>query len=166
MGSAGLLSLFIPNSITMLTMLPVLKRLDTAFKDAGENPDPAPDPGGHLRGQHRGHGLAHRLPRPTCCLIGALDYFQVPGRESVTFASWLLWFAPLAAIFLLLAWQLLARLALPRVRGGGSRAVAIDLPRYDLSPLAALRGEAVRALSAVLDRRGHRGRGLARIQAL
>lgn len=107
--SAALLSSFIPNLISVLTLLPALKMLIERL---------APPP--ELKAERR-----RTVTYLTCSLIwGAniggnssltgspanlllllfLEIFQVPGREKVGFLVWYLWGIPLVAAFGFLAW--------------------------------------------------------------
>ncbi len=106
MVSAAALSLFIPNAITMLTLLPVLLRLDRGFKDQGVRLT-TPLGLAAVYGANIG-GMGSLIGSPAnLVLLAALDFLGVPGREQITFANWFLWAVPLALVLLAVAWLLL-----------------------------------------------------------
>lgn len=122
MGSSALLSLFIPNAITMLTLLPVLGAVDRELSaNHGRGAMTTAITLAAIYGANIG-GMGSLIGSPAnLMLIGALDYFQVPGREQISFVSWFVWSLPLVAVFLLLAWGVV-RLAVPkRLRRDGIR---------------------------------------------
>ena len=134
MASAAALSLFIPNAITMLTLLPVLTRLDRGFKAQGVALT-TPLALAAIYGANIG-GMGSLIGSPAnLVLIGALDYLGVPGRERITFANWSLWAVPLALLLLAVAWLFLAGPGL----GRGLRRARVDVgerggARADLTP--------------------------------
>ncbi|MGE4554022.1 MAG: SLC13 family permease, partial [Desulfovibrionaceae bacterium] len=130
MAAAAALSLCIPNAITVLTLLPVLTRLDARCR-ALDPPLPLTTPLtlAVIYGANIG-GMGSLIGSPAnLLLIGALDWLHVPGRERIDFLNWFLWALPLAALLLAAAWGLL-------VGAGLSRAVRSR--RLDADALAAV----------------------------
>lgn len=114
MGSAALLSFFIPNTITVLALLPVLKAVDSELSENhGRGVMTTALTLSVIYGANIG-GMGSLIGSPAnLMLLGVLDYFQVPGRELISFGSWFVWSVPLVALLLLAAWPI-ARLAVPR----------------------------------------------------
>lgn len=108
-GISALLSFFIPNVITVLTMLPILELFRRAYRHSGV-------PAGNLStmlalsviyGANIG-GMGSITATPANGILvtyAALN--DVPGTEYLTFASWLVWGIPLVICFVLLAWLIL-----------------------------------------------------------
>lgn len=122
MGSSALLSFFIPNAITVLTLLPVLKAVDEELSaNHGRGTMTTAVTLSAIYGANIG-GMGSLIGSPANLMfIGAADYFQVIGRESITFGSWFIWSIPLVTVFIFLAW-LVVRLAVPkRLRQDGIR---------------------------------------------
>ncbi len=106
-GSASAMSFFIPNAITMLTLLPVLELLSRAFRENGDHRIPTILTLGVLYGANIG-GMGSVTGTPTNLLfVGYLKAENVPGVESINFLSWLLWGVPLVILTALLAWGVL-----------------------------------------------------------
>lgn len=113
-GASAVLSSFIPNTITVLTLLPVLKRLDSSYRAQGVNSMSTVLMCSAIYGAAIG-GMGSMIGSPAnAVLFGALDLFQVPGREQITFFNWFLWSIPLVILFVLAAWGVAAGLGLPR----------------------------------------------------
>ncbi len=107
-GSAAAMSFFIPNAITMLTLLPVLELLSRAFRNDGDHRVPTILTLGVLYGANIG-GMGSVTGTPTNLLyVGYLKAENIPGVESINFLSWLLWGMPLVILVALLAWGVLA----------------------------------------------------------
>ncbi len=129
-GAATALSSFIPNAITVLTLLPILRRLDNGFARQGV-------PGmttvlmlAAIYGAQLG-GMGSMIGSPAnAILIGALDFFQVPGRDLINFFNWFLWSVPLVAMLAFIAWGV-ACLGLPAEARGRS----VSLPGLDREPV-------------------------------
>lgn len=137
MASAAAMSLFIPNAITMLTLLPVLTRLDRGFRERGVVLT-TPLALAAIYGANIG-GMGSLIGSPAnLVLIGALDFLAVPGREAITFANWFVWALPLALLLLAVAWLVLVGPGLGRsLRRSGVRVEAgimIGSGRADLTP--------------------------------
>ncbi|WP_027720236.1 SLC13 family permease [Maridesulfovibrio zosterae] len=103
------LSMFIPNAVTVLAMLPVIRRLDSELESMT-----TPLTLSIIYGANIG-GMGSLIGSPAnLLLMGALDFFKVPGRSQITFINWFIWAIPLVIFFLLLAWLLL-RFIVPKV---------------------------------------------------
>ena len=117
--ASALLSFFIPNAVTVLAMLPILKTIDGELRKSAPNLKPTTALTlSVIYGANIG-GMGSIIGSPAnLVLIGALDYYQVVGREQITFFNWFLWSVPLVAFSVLAAWLVVAYLAVPRtVRG-------------------------------------------------
>lgn len=102
------LSMFIPNAVTVLAMIPVIRKLDRELESLT-----TPLTLSIIYGSNIG-GMGSLIGSPAnLLLIGTLDFFNVPGRSQITFFNWFLWALPLVLIFLLLAWLVL-RLIIPK----------------------------------------------------
>ncbi len=107
--TSALFSFFIPNVITVLTMLPILELFRRAYRHSGV---PAGDLSTMLAlsviyGANIG-GMGSITATPANGILvtyAALN--RVPGTEYLTFASWLVWGIPLVICFVLLAWLIL-----------------------------------------------------------
>ncbi|MFW5837392.1 MAG: SLC13 family permease [Desulfovibrionaceae bacterium] len=113
LASAGALSLLVSNTITVLALLPALKQLDQDARRAGCALTTALTLAA-IYGANIG-GMGSLIGSPAnMLLLGALDYFQVPGADRVTFASWLLWALPLVVLLLAAAFAVVMLGAVPR----------------------------------------------------
>ncbi|MBI9080563.1 MAG: sodium:sulfate symporter [Pseudodesulfovibrio sp.] len=117
-GASAALSSFIPNTITVLTLLPMLKRLDRDFARQGVGGMTTVLMCSAIYGAAIG-GMGSMIGSPAnALLIGVLDFYQIAGREQITFFNWFLWSVPLVILFVLVAWGVVAGLGLPpQVRG-------------------------------------------------
>ncbi|SMF37660.1 SLC13 family permease [Desulfovibrio gilichinskyi] len=105
--SAGM-SMFIPNAVTVLAMIPVIRKLDAELESMT-----TPLTLSIIYGANIG-GMGSLIGSPAnMLLIGALDFFKVAGRDKITFFNWFIWAVPLVLLFLMLAW-FTVRLALPK----------------------------------------------------
>ncbi|MEF2145348.1 MAG: SLC13 family permease [Desulfovibrionaceae bacterium] len=128
--AAALLSFFIPNAITVLTLLPALTALERELRVETGRHMATPLALAAIYGANIG-GMGSLVGSPAnLLLVGALDLLAVPGREQISFASWFLWSLPLVALYLLAGWALLASFALPK---GAQRPVR---PRPQAKPLS------------------------------
>ncbi|QJB56504.1 SLC13 family permease [Pseudodesulfovibrio sp. zrk46] len=119
-GASAVLSSFIPNTITVLTLLPVLKRLDNGFRAQGVEGMTTVLMCSAIYGAAIG-GMGSMIGSPAnAILFGALDLFEVAGREQITFFNWFLWSVPLVVMFVLVAWGVAAGLGVPRTARGVS----------------------------------------------
>ncbi|WP_415719496.1 SLC13 family permease [Maridesulfovibrio sp.] len=104
---SALLSMFIPNAVTVLAMIPVIRRLDDELDNMT-----TPLTLSIIYGANIG-GMGSLIGSPAnLLLIGALDLFDIPGRNHITFFNWFEWALPLVAGMVLLAWGVV-RLSLP-----------------------------------------------------
>lgn len=104
---SALLSMFIPNAVTVLAMLPVIQRLDDELESMTTSLTLSIIYGANIGGMGSLIGSPANL-----LLIGALDLFNIPGRNQITFFNWFEWALPLVAGMVLLAWGVV-RLSLP-----------------------------------------------------
>ena len=130
--SAAALSLVLSNTVTMLAMLPLLGVVDREARKTGVALTTplalAAIYGGNIGGMGSLIGSPANL-----LLLGALEYYRVPGREAVNFGSWLVWALPLAALFSLAAWGV-ARLALPKDAGARRLDMSFTKSAVGLNP--------------------------------
>jgi len=114
-GSATLLSFFIPNAITVLALLPFIKTIERDL--VSQHNDRRLTTALTLSviyGANIG-GMGSLVGSPAnLLLIGALDLYGVPGREQVSFMNWFLWSVPLVIVFSTIAWALIATLGVSR----------------------------------------------------
>lgn len=104
--TAASVSLFIPNAITMLSLLPVLDLLGRTFRERNSK-IPTMLTLAVLYGSNIG-GMGSITGTPTnMVLIGYLEANRVPGVEQITFLSWLMWGVPLVIILIITAWLIL-----------------------------------------------------------
>jgi len=105
---SALLSMFIPNAVTVLAMIPVIRSLDDELELMT-----TPLTLSIIYGANVG-GMGSLIGSPAnLLLIGALDMFNIAGREQITFFNWFEWALPLVAGMVFLAW-LVVRLSLPK----------------------------------------------------
>lgn len=112
----ALLSFFIPNAVTVLILLPILKRIeqDIASQTEGTISLATALTLSVIYGANIG-GMGSLIGSPANLLmIGALDVFNVPGREQISFFNWFLWSVPLVTLFAGAAWVLIATLGVPK----------------------------------------------------
>ncbi len=126
-GAAAVLSAFIPNAITVLTLLPILKSLDKDFRQQGVQGMTTPLMVSAIYGAGIG-GMGSMIGTPAnAVLLVALDVLNVPGREQITFFNWFLWSVPLVIMFIGLAWLVAGVAGLP----AGARGVRLRLSCQD-----------------------------------
>lgn len=107
MGVSALLSMFIPNAVTVLAMIPVIRKLDDELEVMT-----TPLTLSIIYGANIG-GMGSLIGSPAnLLLIGALDLFDISGRKAITFFNWFEWALPLVVLMLLLAWMVV-RFSLP-----------------------------------------------------
>ena len=113
--SSALLSFFIPNAVTVLILLPVLKTIEqeTASRFNGQGLSTALTLS-VIYGANIG-GMGSLIGSPAnLLLIAALDVYSVAGREQIGFFNWFIWSLPLVTLFVSAAWILLVFLAIPK----------------------------------------------------
>lgn len=146
MVATALLSMWISNTATTMMMLPIsLAVIDALGSLDGER---------GARPAERAHfaaalmlGIAYAASiggvatpigtPPNIVLHGQIA--QMPGITEISFATWVLMFAPLALVFVPITWLVLTRLVCP-VRGGGMRSGG-EVIRSELRGLGPLRRE-------------------------
>lgn len=111
--ASAMLSAFIPNAVTVLTLLPVLTLLDRSFREQGVKCMTTPLMVSAIYGAGIG-GMASMIGTPAnAILLVALEVLQVPGREHITFLNWFVWSVPLVIMFLGAAWFVAGFLGVP-----------------------------------------------------
>ncbi|KOR30363.1 hypothetical protein TI04_06160 [Achromatium sp. WMS2] len=104
--TASIVSILIPNAITMLTLLPVLDLLSRAFKNR-DSRIPTILTLAVLYGANIG-GIGSITGTPANMLfVGYLKAKQIPGVENITFFSWLLFGVPLVFLLSMVSWAIL-----------------------------------------------------------
>lgn len=128
--ASAFVSMFTPNFIAALTLLPVLNTLAKSFA------------------QHHEPQVARRLTTMMVCtvmygcnlggmgslvgspanalMLGALELFKVENREKINFLSWFGWSLPLVLIMAGIAWALVVYLFVPKRQ----REEGIDIPEF------------------------------------
>jgi sodium-dependent dicarboxylate transporter 2/3/5 len=140
MVSAGGLSLLVSNTITVLALLPALKKLDQEAKRAGCAMTTALTLSA-VYGANIG-GMGSLIGSPAnMLLLGALDYFGSPAADQITFANWMLWALPLALLLLAAAFAVVMLGAVPR------NAWSLRLERIDGKRLTRTQRRAFAALA-------------------
>ncbi len=132
--ASAVVSMFTPNFIAALALLPMLNTLAESFE---KQHDPR---------------LARRLATIMVCVVmygcniggmgslvgspanalmlGALELFKVAGREKINFLSWFGWSLPLVGIMIALAWAQSVYLFVPKAQ----RNEGIDIPEFRVRP--------------------------------
>tara|TARA_B100000609_G_scaffold177846_1_gene156630 strand:- start:18702 stop:19982 length:1281 start_codon:yes stop_codon:yes gene_type:complete len=117
MSSSIFLSLFIPNVLTVLTLLAVIEKLREAVEahpEAESKELVTPIGLSLIYGANIG-GMGSMVGSPAnALLLFWLSFYSVPGLEHINFLSWLAWGIPLVIVFGLLAWGLLVLFFIPR----------------------------------------------------
>ncbi|XPV75992.1 MAG: SLC13 family permease [Desulfovibrio sp.] len=104
--AAGL-SLFIPNMITVLTLLPVLKLLDSQINNKCDFHLTTPLTLATVYGANVG-GMGSLIGSPAnLFLLGVLEMYGVEGREAISFFNWFMWALPLVLVLISVGWLLL-----------------------------------------------------------
>ncbi len=107
---SAFLSLFIPNAITVLTLLPILELLRQSFDPADPTHKNVPTllALSAIYGANIG-GMGSLTGTPANgILVSYAELKGVPGSEMLTFAAWLVWGIPLVICFVAVAWLTLA----------------------------------------------------------
>ncbi len=108
-GLSSCFSLFIPNAITVLTLLPIIALLLQAYRDSDTKAKNISTMMALavIYGANIG-GMGSITASPANGILATfLALNKVPGSEQVTFASWLIWGVPLIIVFSLIAWFVL-----------------------------------------------------------
>jgi len=109
------LSLFIPNMLTVLALLPLVSKLAEHLEGLGEEASGLVTPLmlALVYGANIG-GMGSLVGSPANALMLVyLELFNVPGREQINFLSWLVWGLPLVVVFGLMAWGMLVLFLVP-----------------------------------------------------
>jgi len=132
--AAALLSSFIPNAVTILILLPVLKNIDQDislhFKE--KNALTTGLTLSAIYGANIG-GMGSLIGSPAnLILIGALDFYKVPGGGQINFFNWFLWSVPMVILFISFAFGVLIILSVPKaVRGKNHEDFALLQPSFN-----------------------------------
>ena len=124
--SSALLSLFIPNAVTVLIMLPVLQSIaNTVHSMSHKKKIVTALTLSTIYGANIG-GMGSLIGSPAnLLLLGALDLLQVPGKEKITFFNWFVWAIPLVLIFVCTAWIII----IAYITMSHSNKIQIELPQ-------------------------------------
>lgn len=132
--SAVFLSLFIPNTVTVLTLLPVLKTIQGEFGCRDDRRITTVLTLSVIYGANIG-GMGSLIGSPAnLLLIGQLDLYQVPGREQIGFFNWFIWSLPLVVTMAIAGWGLLVYGALPLSRAKIQMITRVVKPMGGLRP--------------------------------
>jgi sodium-dependent dicarboxylate transporter 2/3/5 len=121
-GSSALLSSFIPNTVTVLALIPVLRIINRQYKklETKKGQLSTPIVMSIIYGANIG-GMSSIIGSPAnAILMGFLPLLEknyntsIAGREGITFVSWLAFGVPTAAILVLIAWALIFLLLVPK----------------------------------------------------
>jgi len=105
--TSAVISIFIPNAITVLTLLPVLELLSRAFRDNGNHRLPTILTLAVIYGSNIG-GMGSVTGTPSnLVLIGYLKANNVAGVDQLTYIHWLIAGIPLVIILVFVAWGVL-----------------------------------------------------------
>jgi len=106
---SAFLSFFIPNAITVLTLLPLLELLRRSYeKSTGSSKGVATLLAlATIYGANIG-GMGSVTATPANGILVTYAVLnRVPGIQHITFASWLIWGVPLVVVFAIIAWLIL-----------------------------------------------------------
>jgi len=116
--SGALLSFFIPNAVSVLILLPVIKQIEKQSATSKLNPLQQSKMITALGlsaiyGANIG-GMGSMVGSPAnLILIGAMDFLGGTQKVSITFLNWFLWSIPLVVCFLICAFWIISLFALP-----------------------------------------------------
>ena len=121
---SAFLSFFIPNAITVLTLLPLLELLRRSYEESnGSSRRIATMLAlATIYGANIG-GMGSVTATPANGILVTYAVLEsVPGTRDITFASWLVWGIPLVAIFVCVAWLVLISIMRPwKLKAAGMR---------------------------------------------
>jgi len=116
--SGALLSFFIPNAVSVLILIPVIKQIENQIKDSQLSDNQMTKiitalGLSAIYGANIG-GMGSLVGSPAnLILIGALDFLCEKQLVSITFFNWFLWSIPLVVSFLASAYCVIRFIALP-----------------------------------------------------
>jgi sodium-dependent dicarboxylate transporter 2/3/5 len=125
---AAFLSFFVPNVITILTLLPLINIIITAYNDTGREVKSIPTilALAIMYGANVG-GMGSITATPANgILITFIGLNEISGAENLSFATWLMWGIPLVAGFIFLAWLLLYLFFRPTAERGSDYDITIS----------------------------------------
>jgi sodium-dependent dicarboxylate transporter 2/3/5 len=121
---SAFLSFFIPNAITVLTLLPLLELLRRSYEESnGSSRRIATMLAlATIYGANIG-GMGSVTATPANGILVTYAVLEsVPGTRDISFASWLVWGIPLVAIFVCVAWAVLVTIMRPwKLKAAGMR---------------------------------------------
>ena len=123
---SAFLSFFIPNAITVLTLLPLLELLRRSYEtSSGSSRKIATMLAlAIIYGANVG-GMGSVTATPANGILVTYAVLEnVPGTREISFASWLVWGIPLVAVFVCVAWLVLITI----IRPWKLKATSIQLP--------------------------------------
>ena len=131
--AATIVSMFIPNFIAALTLLPILETIREEFEQRHDVRTARRLTTSMvvivIYGCNIG-GMGSLVGSPANALmLGALEIFKVAGREKINFLSWFGWSLPLVAILVLIAWAQVAFILVP----AKMRALSLQIPVHKLT---------------------------------
>ena len=112
---SAFLSFFIPNAITVLTLLPLLELLRRSYEESNGSSRRIATllALSTIYGANIG-GMGSVTATPANGILVTYTVLEsVPGATEISFASWLVWGVPLVAIFVCVAWLVLVTIMRP-----------------------------------------------------
>ncbi|MBF0226494.1 MAG: SLC13 family permease [Desulfobacterales bacterium] len=114
--STALMSCFIPNAITILILLPILKEIDSKIICNKKEKNRyttcltlAAIYGANIGGMGSLTGTPSNL-----LLIGVIDFYKISEGNKINFFNWLIWAMPLVLFFIIIAWLIIILIGLPK----------------------------------------------------
>lgn len=123
------LSMFIPNMLTVLALLPIVEALAKRLEEVRAEAQVLVTPLilSLIYGANIG-GMGSLVGSPAnAMMLVFLELSHIPGREQINFLSWLTWGVPLVLGFGLLSWMLLVAFLVPRKLFS----LRLDLPKEE-----------------------------------
>ena len=122
-----------PNIITILTLLPVLKVLKEELQPVLKEQTSTVLAMAAIWGANIG-GMGSMVGSPAnVLLIGFLEIYQIAGREQINFLNWFAWGVPLATLFLVFAWGILRIFMIPKI-SHTDHEISIHIKAYEWKP--------------------------------
>jgi len=111
--SGAFLSFFIPNAVTVLILIPILKEINNQMNASHESKITTALALSAIYGANIG-GMGSLVGSPAnLILIGALDLFSGSTEVPITFLNWFIWSIPLVIFFLICAYGIIHFFAIP-----------------------------------------------------